>query len=120
MAKSTKTRLKEIALQDEPLTQAQRDYIVEQSTALGVVFEPHRTQCGDCYRDQAAILWRKAAEDEAKKTTRKYILRQGVDVIWRGVRINMTLTDAELADVLRRGFPQDYFIRIDGQDGSWL
>lgn len=120
MAKGIKMQLKEIAEAAE-LTDKQRSFIVSQSETMGVKFNPYKTTCGDCYRDQAIILWRLIAEQEAQEsTTRKYLLRAGIDVIWRGVRVNATLTDKELAELLKAGFPQNYFIRINGEDGRWL
>lgn len=117
MAKTIKTQLREIA-EARVLTAKQRAFVTTQSEAMGVPFV--KTACRDCYKDQAVRLWRVVCEKEAQEKGRKYILRGGIDVIWRGVRVNMTKTDTELARLLDDGFPRNFFSRINGEDGQWL
>lgn len=117
MAKDRKTILREIAESKDTLTDKQRDYVRRQSEAMGVQFR--ETSCGDCYRDQAAVLWRILCEKDTPKS-RKYLLRAGVDVIWKGRRVNATCSDDDLAALLEQGFPRNFMKRIDGKDGNYL
>lgn len=111
MAKTTKTQLKEIA-ERGARTEAQRAFIVTQSQELGIPFRV--TSCSDCYRDQAVILWRTLCERDIPKS-RKYVLRVGKDVVWRGRRVNATCSDEELKALLEAGFPSEFFYKIDGK-----
>lgn len=117
MAKSIKTRLREIAECEGEIKERQRVYIREQAQAMGVPFVDNG--CADCYRDMAVQLWRILCEQE-NDNGRKYLLRVGIDVIWKGERVNATCNDDELAALLQRGFPRNFFRRIDGEDGLWL
>lgn len=118
MAKNNKTTLQDIVNTCE-LTIKQKQAIERISMQMGVAFNPQVSRCSECYRDQAIVLLRMIYEQEAEKSYRRYILRHGIDVVWRGRRINMTLSDDELAAALDAGFPRNYFIRINGEDGRW-
>lgn len=109
MAKSIKERLKEIA-EGGVTTPKQKQFIRDKSAEMGVQFD-ERTSCVNCYRDQAMILWRIISEKEIPKS-RKYVLKAGVDVLWRGIRINATATEEELKNYLNDGFPAIFFAKI--------
>lgn len=114
-----KERLQQIAESKSALTQAERRYIISTSKSMGLPFVERK--CGDCYRDQAVLLWRKLVEaEQATDTERKYLLRPGIDVIFRGRRINATCSDEELKAYLAQGFSRNFFSRINGKDGRWL
>lgn len=115
--KITKQILKRLAEQKEPLTERQRADIIAMSVQMGVEFNP-LSGCPNCYRDQVHILWRKLAEQEVLQTSkRKYLLREGVDVVFKGVRINAaTLTDKLAAELLSDGFSRHFFLRINGEN----
>lgn len=113
-------KLREIALAEDLIAE-QQAFIIKMSEQQGMPFSPRQTACRSCYQDQAVKLWRVLKTEEGKSdSTRKYLLRAGVDVIWRGRRVNDMLTDKELKAILKAGFPKDYFCRINGEDGSWL
>ncbi len=111
MTKSIKAQLRDIAT-NGARTDRQRAFIVEQSNLMGVQFVV--TTCRDCYKDQAAVLWRMIAEQEMP-ASRKYVLRAGKDVIWRGKRVNATCSEAELKALLEAGFPREFFSKINGK-----
>lgn len=118
MAKSVKTQLREIA-EAAKISDKQKAFIIAQSEAMGVKFTP--TNCGNCYQDQAVILWSKLVEDEnAKDKNRRFLLRPGKDVTWNNIRVNATTSEADLEALLAQGFPRHFFSRIDGEDGNWL
>lgn len=110
MTKIEKT-LKAIAAKSaSQLTDAEKAFITHTSISMGVDFSP-RNHCGQCYSDQAVVLWKRYKETKATKTdTRKYILREGVDVMFRGIRVNAaTLTDALGDQLVAQGFPKMLF-----------
>lgn len=110
---ATIDQLREIATTKGTLTDAQRSFVVRTAAKYGVQFEPQNTRCADCYKDTAMVLWRLLSEKAAAKDkTRKYILRAGVDVIWKNTRINAaTLTDEKAAEWVAGGFPIDFFYK---------
>lgn len=110
MAKNIKTLLKEIAT-NGATTDKQKQFIREQSEKMGVAFN-ERTRCNDCYKDQAVILWRIIAEGEVAEG-RHYVLHAGVDVIWKGRRINATLTEQQLKELYKEGFPRHFYAKVD-------
>lgn len=101
-------RLKEIASK-KALTKADKDYIMAKSVELGLQFEP-KGRCGNCYKDQAVILYRALAKDDS----RKWLLWPSVDVIWQGDRVNNTRTDDELQRYAESGLPLSLFEVING------
>ena len=111
-----KEKLIEIA-QADVLTDAQKQYVQSLADNAGIPFHPYKTSCRDCYKDMAVILWRKECEKEAlKDKDRKFVLRVGVDVLWRGQRVNMTLTDEQLAALVAKGFPKEFFFRYEDNE----
>lgn len=106
-----KNKLKTIS-EKRALSQADKDFIVELSNELGVPFEPKATKCGNCYKDQAVILWRKLSEDDEKQ----YMLRPAIDVIFQNRRYNNTCTDEELAAALEKGLPRHLYAKIAGEN----
>lgn len=112
----TKDKLQEIATSKTYIDELTKREIITASNELNIPFTP-RTSCNDCYRDQAVVLWRFLAEQDAMQDkTRKYVLRAGIDVIWLGIRINAaTLTDEKAAEYIKRGFPKHFFCKINGK-----
>lgn len=102
-------RLREIAA-GAAIEPADVALIHAQADKMGVVVR--NTNCGDCLRDAAIET---VCAINRKNKSRKYVLRAGVDVIWKGERVNQTLTDEELAVYIERGFPTEFFIRINGE-----
>ena len=104
-------RLRQIA-NNSDISAMDKRYIVQTSDKLDIPFRP-RSGCSDCYREQAILLWRRLSEQEAlKDQNRNYLLRAGVDVVWRGIRINATCTDDQLAEYVEHGFSKSFFLRL--------
>lgn len=80
------------------------------ATAEELGYDFHETNCPDCWRDACHVLARMIAERMPVDGARKYLLRSGLDVRFRGQRINASTitTDAEVLDLLNQGFPQKF------------
>ena len=113
-----KEKLAEIA-QSRELTDAQKKYVVEQAALAGVEFNPRRTRCQDCYKDMAMELWRRLAEKDAlKDKTRLYILRPGIDVLFKGQRVTAALNDEDFVALVAKGFPTTYFLKMPSNESN--
>lgn len=98
-------------IKDNVQTESDIAFVEQQAEKYGV--QICRTNCSDRYRDAAVQVLSKIRHAQyAKDASRKYVLREGVDVIWRGIRINNTCSDEQLAEYLAGGFPQDFFERM--------
>lgn len=97
-------------------------FIRSECKRLGIDFTP-RQGCKSCYQDAAIqiLVERKKREQEAEelekeaaKVKRKYALRAGLDLIWRGQRVNALTSEAKLKELLDAGFPANFMYIIDG------
>lgn len=90
-------------------TKEDKEFLRDLCDELGVAL-PKNKRCGSCWIDKAHELYGilKKAETPSE---RKWVLRDGVDVIFRGVRVNrVTLTSDEIAEnLLAAGFPKNLF-----------
>lgn len=72
---------------------------------------PKNLQCSSCWIDLALRCYKAIKEqypDPIKAS--EYVLREGVDVLWNGVRVNKnTLTDELAEKWIAGGFPTNYF-----------
>lgn len=95
------------------LTGSDKSFIERMSAKMGVPFNP-RPHCPNCYADQAVLLWKNMKNSKAsKKSSPKYILNDGVDVIFRGVRVcASTLTDELAEELLSKGFSKQFFAKV--------
>jgi hypothetical protein len=92
-------QLKEIAGKTaNQVTKADKDFIREYASQYGVELPKDKPNCKSCYVDAAVQIYKAIKDAEPKPTERKYILRDGVDVIWRGIRINEASVTDELAE----------------------
>lgn len=113
-----KERLIEIA-QAASLTDAQKAYIAEQAAKAGIPFSPNTSRCLDCYKDMAVVLWSAECRKEAlKDSERQYILRPGIDVRFKGQRVNDTLSDAEFAALVENKFPTEFFLKMPNNESA--
>ena len=76
--------------------------------------------CSSCYSDAILILIKKITEENLPKKetattdSRKYILKEGVDVWFGSVRVNaITLTDELAEKIIAKGFPVRYFEKYE-------
>lgn len=104
-------QLKEIAGKSaNQVTKADKDFIREYAGQYGVELPKDKPNCKSCYVDAAVLIYKAIKDAEPKPTDRKYVLRDGVDVIWRGIRINEASVTDELAEKwIANGFPKAYF-----------
>lgn len=85
-------------------------YIEAFSREVGCDFKT--TKCPDCYRDQVILLISKLGKKAVPEDGRKYALREGLDVIYLGVRIcDATITtDEQIEQLLTKGFPKKFVV----------
>lgn len=89
-----------------------RERLTEIAQEFGVEL-PKNTGCADCWKDFTFVLRSNLKTELMKLTdTRKYILKDGVDVIFKGERINNgMLTDKKAKQLLDEGFPKYLFAK---------
>lgn len=87
------------------------------SAELGLDFTP-RARCKDCYKDQAALLYKHIKEQTPSAFNgRTWRMRGDVDVIFMGKRVNDALLTDELAEeMLRIGLPKHWFYESKQED----
>ena len=103
------------------LTDEQRADIKAEAAKRGIHLN---TRCSSCYRDaliQIVVQERKEAqaEKERKASKGEWVLREGLDVIFNGVRVNAdTLTDALAERLHAKGFPTHLLWKVskDNED----
>ena len=105
------SKLKEIASKTaSQITNEDKAFIREYASQYGVELPKDKPNCKSCYVDAAVLIYKAIKDAEPKPTDRKYVLRDGVDVIWRCVRINEASVTDELAEKwIANGFPKMYF-----------
>jgi len=90
------------------VTAEDKQMIADLSVKYGLEFAPSK-KCKNCYIDQAFLVF-KAMEGEAPKTCSSR-LRDDIDVIINGVRINnATLTDELVEKYRGKGLPEHWFV----------
>lgn len=104
-------RLKEIAAKTaNQITNDDKAFIRQYASQYGVELPKDKPNCKSCYVDAAVLIYKAIKDAEPKPTDRKYVLRDGVDVIWRGIRINeASVTDTLAEEWIANGFPKVYF-----------
>lgn len=104
-------RLKEIAGKTaNQITNDDKAFIREYASQYGVELPKDKPNCKSCYVDASVLIYKAIKDAEPKPTDRKYVLRDGVDVIWRGTRINeASITDELAEEWIENGFPKVYF-----------
>lgn len=92
------------------ITREDKDLIRQYAGAYGVVLPKDKPNCKSCYVDAAVQIWKAIKAEQGKPTDRKWVLKDGVDVIWRGIRINEASCTDEMAEKwIAGGFPKIYF-----------
>lgn len=86
--------------------------LVELATEFGVEL-PRNKKCGDCWKDFCFVLRSTLRTELMKQSDRKYILKDGVDVIFNGERINNgMLTDKKAKQLINQGFATYLFAKL--------
>lgn len=89
------------------LNSEKKQLIISTAEELGVKIA--KTNCKDCLIDAAVQCYDKLKESEPEDNA-EYILHDGVDLLFGGVRINAaTLTDELARDIVARGFALKWF-----------
>jgi len=77
-----------------------------------------KSNCDSAWREAAMMAYNEIVRQAAEKSNIKklYILRGDVDVVWEEQIINAeTLTDENATELLAAGFPEKFFIKINGE-----
>lgn len=108
--------LHDLAGGKEKIEKEKKAYLRKVAKELGIK-QPENPRCANCWRDVATLCWIEArmrlegAEQAAP--TGRYVLREGVDVVFFGHRINAaTITDELAQNLIEKGFPTKYFVAI--------
>lgn len=71
---------------------------------------PKNRSCPDCWKDQIILIKIAIKELLQKSEKRKYILRGGVNVIYKGIHVNAdTITDELAESLIKDGFALTFF-----------
>lgn len=100
------------------LTKTDRAWIIEQAKIYNISIN---TNCSSCYKDTLLLLQyeyerAKVASERSAivDDNRKYILKEGVDIIFGTIRVNeLTLTDELGEYLIKRGMPTRYFAKYE-------
>lgn len=104
-------RIKAIAgKMPDDLTKAEKTFVKKMAAGNGVSIK--NRNCKNCYIDAAVQIYAKMRRAASEvETPSQFILRDGVDVIFQGVRVNAgTITDDIAKDLISRGFNKDFFV----------
>ena len=93
----------------EKLNPEEHDKILKLSEKYDIQ-NPKNLDCPDCWKDQILLLKIKVKEELQKLEKKQYVLRGGVDVIYKGQRINADTINDKLAEkLIKDGFALKYF-----------
>lgn len=117
----TTNKLREIAAKStKQVTNEDKEFIRELAPRYSVELPKEKPNCKSCYVDAAVAIYKaikdaqnteqannpQQAEKPAKSQENGLRLKEGVDVIWRGVRINeASATPENLRAWVGNGFP---------------
>ena len=98
------------------LSDEQKEAIKAEAQVRGIRLN---RRCSSCYRDaliQIVLQDRKAAQEKAEREASggEWVLREGLDVIFLGIRVNKdTLTDALAERLHAKGFPSHLLWKVN-------
>lgn len=111
-----KTNLEELrriaAKLPSEVTAEEKQVIKEACEEAGIKYT-ERKKCPNCIIDLAIKAYGILNKDEETETesTAKWAVRPGLDVVYRGRRINAaTITDALAEEILAEGFPKMFLV----------
>ena len=111
-----KTNLEELrriaAKLPSDVTAEEKEIIKEACEEAGIKYST-RKRCPNCIIDLAIKAYGILAKDEQteESSTAKWAVRPGLDVVYRGRRINAaTITDALAEEILAEGFPKMFLV----------
>ena len=86
----------------------EKPQLLEIAKSLDIPFK--ETRCKNCWFDLAIKCFDKIMKEEKKKekvVKGRWGVRENLDVVFRGIRINeMTINDELAEDLIKKGFPQ--------------
>lgn len=89
-------------------TAEDKQFIIELSAECGIEFDPKKG-CKNCFIDQAVILAKHLGDEMPRQCSAR--LRDDIDVIINGVRINnATLTDELVEQYRGNNLPEHWFV----------
>lgn len=97
------------------LTKEQRNLVQTLADQLGIAHDKSK-RCGSCVHDLALQVYNaiEAAEPAPENDERRFILREGVDLIFGSIRVNAATMTDELAErILAQGFERKYFVKCE-------
>lgn len=98
------------------LTYKEREYIIELCVKYNIKLNKN---CQNCYIDACLSIYNLLKNDinvASATLEQKYILKNDVDVLFCGIRINnATLTDNLARKIIKLGFNKKYFAKIDDE-----
>lgn len=113
--KNTFAKLREICDMAHVITQEDKLYLKEIASAQNVKFNDCKT-CPNIYRDLAIELYTIMAKKE-KAQAGAYELKEGLDLIFGGVRVNAATLDDKLGDwLIKHGFDTRFFAKYPNAD----
>lgn len=93
--------------------QAEKDFLISEAKRLHIDVNV-KDGCSNCYRDLAVLIYNaEKSQHDIEQVVEKqnYILKQGVDIRFGGVRVNaLTLTEKIAKKMIGAGL-QKYFIK---------
>lgn len=113
----TISKLREIAGKSaKQVTNEDKDFIRDLAPRYGVELPKEKPNCKSCYVDAAVAIYKaikdsqnatqETPQEPAKSKENVLKLKSGVDVIWRGLRINdASATEENLRAWVNNGFP---------------
>lgn len=111
-----KTNLEELRLiagkQPSEVTAEDKEVIKEACEEAGIKYSD-RKKCPNCIIDLAIKAYGVLNKDEQSEetSTAKWAVRPGLDVVYRGRRINATtITDTLAEEILAEGFPRMFLV----------
>lgn len=97
------------------LTKEQRNLVHTLADQTGIAYDKSK-RCGSCVHDLALQVYNEieAAEPAPENDDRRFILREGVDLIFGSIRVNAATMTDELAErILAQGFERKYFVKCE-------
>jgi len=84
------------------ITEEEKKFVMDTSKELGIDWTPELA-CSNCYQDQAIVLLKHISDNAKSSHDNALKLKDGIDIRWRGVRVN----SATITDEIKEGMLKD-------------
>ena len=116
--KENLAQLREICDVTHEITKEDKSYLKELAKQYNVDINACKG-CPNKWADLAVELYSKIKHDAEPEAGEHYQLKEGVDVIYGGVRVNeANITDEFAEQLIARGFPRRFFAHIPEKDAD--